>query len=127
MKINRFCIAAGCLAAAALVLGVRLAPAQEELDSLKVCADTQKLLIENAFVRVIDDRIPAGIAEKKHQHKHGLTIVLGDYISEQTIYPERRVVRTPRKFGDVTWAEPVVHEVKNVGTTESRVIRIELK
>ncbi len=117
----------GLVLAACMTLAIRQASGQEELDSLKVCANTQKLLIENAFVRVIDDKIPPGVAEPKHRHAHGLTIVLGPYEAEQTVYPEGRVVRSQRNFGDVAWTEPTVHEVRNVGKTDSHVIRIELK
>ena len=35
---------------------------QDSLDSLKVCSATQKLMLENEFVRVIDDQIPVGVA-----------------------------------------------------------------
>lgn len=112
---------------AAAVIGLRMSSAQEELDSIKVCPDTQKVVFENAFVRAIDDQIPPGVAEKKHQHRHGLTVILTNYDVEQKTYPEGKVTRTHRKFGDVNWSEPIVHEVRNVGTTPSHAVRIELK
>jgi len=40
----------------------RLRAQEEDLDSLKVCRDTQKLIFENALVRVIDDVIPPGVS-----------------------------------------------------------------
>ena len=112
---------------AAGVLGLRQSHAQEELDSIKVCPDTQKVVFENAFVRAIDDQIPPGVAEKKHQHRHGITVILTNYDVEQKTYPDGKVTRSHRKFGDVNWSEPVVHEVRNVGTTPSHAVRIELK
>ena len=118
-------IGIGVLGAA--VLGLRMSPAQEELDSVKVCPDTQKVVFENAFVRAIDDQIPPGVAEKKHQHRHGLTVILTNYDTEQKTYPDGKITRSHRKFGDVNWSEPVVHEVRNVGTTPSHAVRIELK
>ena len=125
MKRRFWTIAAGVGATLTLVVLMRAQP--EELDSLKVCAATQKLIFENAFVRVIDDRIPVGVAEPKHKHLHGLTVVLTDYEVEQKNYPDGKITRPRRKFGDATWSEAVVHEVKNVGTTPSHAIRIELK
>jgi hypothetical protein len=112
-----------------LAVGFLLSPssAQEELDSLKVCSDTQKLILENPFVRVIDDRIPVGVTEPKHRHARGLTIALTDYDIEQKTYPQGSVTRSHRRFGEVNWGEPVVHEVHNVGQTPSHAIRIELK
>jgi len=58
----RFVIGAGITLAAGFLLSTHSA-AQEELDSLKVCSDTQKLILQNSFVRVIDDRIPVGEVE----------------------------------------------------------------
>lgn len=116
------------------VLGMVLAVAvlalpqnDEELDSLKVCSATQKLIFENTFVRVIDDRIPPGVLEPKHKHRHGVTVWLNGYDIEQTIYPEGKVVRGKREGGSAGWSEAIVHTVRNTGTTESHTIRIELK
>ncbi len=99
----------------------------DELDSLLACTDTLKLIFENQFVRVIDDRIPAGVAEPKHRHPHGLTIALADSDSEAVTYPDHQTARRHAALGDVRWTEAVVHEVRNVGTTDSHTIRIELK
>jgi hypothetical protein len=44
----------------------------DPLDSLKVCKDTQHLILENQFVRVIDDQIPVGVTEPLHRHRHGV-------------------------------------------------------
>jgi hypothetical protein len=113
--------------AVALVWLSRRARAEQELDPLIVCADTQKLIFENQFVRVVDDRIPAGGGEPLHRHRHGVVIYLTDYKVEQTSMPERKVSRAERKFGAASWSEAVVHEVKNIGVTPSHAIRIELK
>ncbi len=85
-----------------------------------------RLLFENPFVRVFDIRMAAGAAEAVHRHERGLTIALSDYENETTV-PGGRAVRSRTAFGEVRWAEPVVHAARNVGTTEQRVIRIELK
>ncbi len=113
-----------------MVAGVLLSrgfAAEEELDSLKVCSATQKLILENAFVRVIDDQIPVGVSEPKHRHAHGITIALTDYDIEQKTYPAGTTKLAHRHFAEVNWGEPVVHEVHNVGKTPSHAIRIELK
>jgi hypothetical protein len=122
---NYAVIGAGIIVAAGFLLSA--SPAEEELDSLKVCADTQKLILENPFVRVIDDRIPVGVTEPKHKHARGITIALSDYDIEQKTYPQATTKRSHRSFGEVNWGEPVVHEVHNVGQTPSHAIRIELK
>jgi hypothetical protein len=125
MSKRRIYLAIGVGIAASLLFTT--SAAEEELDSLKVCADTQKLILENPFVRVIDDRIPVGVTEPKHRHAHGITIALTDYDIEQKTYPQGKVTRSHRSFGEVNWGEPVVHDVHNVGKTPSHAIRIELK
>ena len=111
-------------ALAALLGGLRLLHAQQETAPPP---DTQKLLLENPFVRVFEIRMPPGAFEARHSHGRGLTIALSDYDNETRSYPDGRVNRGHTKFGEVRWAEPVTHEARNVGATEQRVIRIELK
>jgi hypothetical protein len=89
--------------------------------------DTQKLILENMFVRVWDIRVPPGVFEAKHSHARGITVAMTDYDNETKTIPEGKVSRGHTKFGDVRWAEPVTHETRNVGTTEQHVVRIELK
>ncbi len=88
---------------------------------------TQKVLFENELVRVIEIRLAPGVSEAKHSHGRGVTVALTDYDNELTTYPDRTVDRRHTKFGEVRWAEPVTHEARNTGTTEQRVIRVELK
>lgn len=88
--------------------------------------ETQKVVLENTFVRVIDVRVPAGFAEKLHSHGRGVTVALTDYDNE-TRAPGAAWVKSHTKTGDVKWADPVSHEARNTGTTEQHVIRVELK
>src|SRR5579871_2766767 len=98
----------------------------DPLDSLKVCKDTQKLVFENQFVRVIDDTIPPGVTEPRHRHRHGVAVYLSDYVTEQ-ITDDGKKSLSPRKLGMAQWAEATIHQVRNTGTTPSHAIRIELK
>ena len=100
--------------------------ADDDLDSIKVCKDTQHLIFENQFVRVIDDQIPVGATEPLHRHKHGVAVYINPYENEQV---SREGVRTvsKRMGGTAAWAEATVHTVKNIGTTPSHSIRVELK
>ena len=122
-----FLIAIFC---AVVVLGLaqfRSVRAAEELDPLIVCKDTQKLVFENQFVRVVEERVPAGVAQVKHQHRHGVSVAISDYTNEEINYPSREKVRRSRKAGDAGWREASVHESRNVGATEEHLMRIELK
>ncbi len=115
---------------ALLLLGVAAVAwpqgADDPLDSLKVCAATQKLIFENQWVRVIDDSIPPGVTEPRHRHRHGVSIYLSDYTTE-SIADDGKVTSQPRKFGVAQWNEATIHQVRNTGTTLSHAIRIELK
>jgi hypothetical protein len=108
--------------AAATLFSAHFLQAQGKLPA----PETQKVMMENQFVRVIEVRVPAGVAEPLHSHSRGLTIALTDYDNE-TRAPGAQWSKSHTKFGEVKWAEPVTHEARNTGTTEQRVIRVELK
>jgi len=98
----------------------------DSLDSLKVCASTQKLIFENEFVRAIDDWIPAGVAEPLHRHRHGVVISLTTSTYETVTQDGKKTV-AQHKEGTAVWSEATVHTVKNVGNAPAHAIRIELK
>ena len=100
--------------------------ANDPLDSLKVCAATQHLILENQFVRVIDDQIPVGVTEPMHRHSHGVVVYLTTYTNEQTMQDGKKTVQE-RKGGTASWSEATVHSVTTIGATPSHAIRIELK
>ena len=117
------------LGAAAGTLGIVLWPmfgAGEELDTLKIGGDA-KLVMENMFVRVLEERMAPGESQAKHKHTQGVVVARSDYQVEGFSFTENRATLTRRKSGDVSWVESVVHTVKNTGKTEQHLIRIELK
>jgi len=117
-----------------VVVGVGLAAAwvalpqaaDDPLDPVKVSKETQHLILENQFVRVIDDQIPAGGSEPLHRHRHGVAVYLNNYTNEQITQDGKRTVGE-HQAGTASWVEGTVHTVKNTGTTPSHSIRIELK
>jgi hypothetical protein len=124
-KLRAWSPAGGALLFAAVFLA-RPQTAGDPLDPLKACAATQRLIFENAFVRVIDDAIPVGVSEPRHRHPHGVVVYLTDYAVEQTSDDGRKTV-SQRKAGTASWSEAVIHTVRNPGPTPSHAIRIELK
>lgn len=116
-------VIAACLGAAYLAFAQ---VKDDPLDSLKVCAATQKLILENKLVRVIDDVIPVGVTEPMHRHPHGVVVYLSDYTNEQATQDGKKSVQD-RKAGTASWSEATVHTVKTIGTNPSHAIRIELK
>ena len=99
----------------------------DDLDVLKVIPENYKLIIDNPFVRVLEARIPAGTVEKPHRHLKGVSVCLTEYTLESRTLPDGQWVRNARKTGTTYWSEAGLHQVRNVGKTESHTMRIELK
>ena len=98
----------------------------EELDPLKVAADSHKLVFENHFVRVLETHVPPGKTEPWHQHGRRVVVYLSDFhtrCTERGHEPQDQL----RRFGLVRWSEPVIHTIENIGETEGHVISVELK
>jgi hypothetical protein len=96
-------------------------------DVLAVIPENYTLLFENAFVRVIEARVPPGTEEKPHRHMRGVSVCMTEYTVESRILPDGQWVRSDRKLGTVYWSESSLHVLRNVGKTTSHTIRIELK
>jgi hypothetical protein len=116
-------------AAALFVVATALArsqPADEALDPVRVAPDTHKVAFENAFVRILEVRVPAGKTEPRHRHPHGLSVYFTDWDAKVTIDGREPTVNQ-RKAGTFAWSDAVIHTVQNVGKGEGHVLRIELK
>jgi beta-alanine degradation protein BauB len=100
--------------------------APDALDPLRVAPDTHKLAFENAFLRILEVRVPPGKTEPRHRHPHGLSVYFSDWDVKVTIDGRPSQVAR-RRTGTFAWSDAVVHTVENVGTTEGHVLRIELK
>ena len=113
----------------AVALGVSLTSGaqQEELDPVKILPQYNKVILENAFVRVSEERMPPGVGIAKHFHRRGVTVNMGNFQMEQKMYPGGQIVHSDRHLGDINWNDPMIHETKNVGTTPQWTVRVELK
>jgi len=107
--------------------GYPLQKRDNDSDPLRVTPQTHKLLFENQFVRVIESKVPTGGTEQKHSHPRSVTVYLADADTEIKAFPDGTTSRVHRTAGTAGWSEATVHEIKNVGTTSSHNIRIELK
>ena len=125
-RVTAYC---GCAALTlAMVFTWARASAQtDDLDVLKVIPQNYTLIIDNPFVRVLEARIPAGTEEKPHRHLKGVSVCLTEYTLESRILPDGQWTRNPRTVGTTYWSDASLHQVRNVGKTESHTIRIELK
>jgi hypothetical protein len=122
-------ICCGCLALTIVFASMWAASASQadDLDVLKVIPENYKLIIDNPFVRVLEARIPAGTEEKPHRHLKGVSVCMTEYTLESRTLPDGPWVRNERKVGTTYWSDASLHQVRNVGKTQSYTIRIELK
>ena len=125
---RRRVLTAATLVVSALAVArvVRPQAAADPLDPLRVAADTHKLALDNAFVRVLDVHVPPGKTEPRHRHPHGMSVYFTDWdvkVTADGAQPETR----HRQAGTFVWNEAIVHTVENVGKTEGHILRIELK
>jgi hypothetical protein len=130
MTRRRVAALGGCVAVTLVVglLLVRASSAQtDDLDVLKVIPENYTLILDNPFVRVLEARIPAGTTEKPHRHMKGVSVCMTEYTIESRALPDGQWVRSQRKAGVTYWSDASLHQVRNVGTTPSHTIRIELK
>jgi quercetin dioxygenase-like cupin family protein len=100
--------------------------APDPLDPIRVAGDTHRLAFENAFVRVLDVRLPPGKLEPRHRHPHGLSVYFTDWDARVTLDGGKPELHR-RKAGGFAWSEAIVHSVENAGKTEGHILRIELK
>lgn len=120
-------LALGVAAGAVLLIARPVLSQSDDQDVLKVIPENYKLLYENALVRVIEARVPPGTEETPHRHLRGVSICMTEYTVESRILPDGQWVRSDRKHGTVYWSESSLHILRNVGTTTSHTIRVELK
>lgn len=106
------------------------ASSQTDDDVLKVIPENYKLIIDNPFVRVLEAHIPAGTEEKPHRHLKGVSVCLTEYSLESRTLTNGQWTnwtRNDRTIGTTYWSDASLHQVRNVGKTDSHTMRIELK
>ena len=123
-------IGVGAALTLVMVAWARSSWSQSDDDVLKVIPENYKLIIDNPFVRVLEAHIPAGTEEKPHRHLKGVSVCLTEYTLESRTLTNGQWspwVRNDRKVGTTYWSDASLHQVRNVGRTDSHTIRIELK
>jgi beta-alanine degradation protein BauB len=91
--------------------------------------ETQKVLLENARVRVLEYRSkPSGglCGAGSHSHPPHVTVVLARS-RDHAVRSDGKVEEGELEAGDVFWSDGETHTDVNTGTTPSYLIVIELK
>ncbi|HUK43607.1 MAG TPA: hypothetical protein VLW48_04100 [Candidatus Bathyarchaeia archaeon] len=89
-------------------------------------AETHKVLLDNAHVRVLDVHIKPG--EKVAMHSHPASVVY--CVTDAKIkfnFPDGTTKVGECKAGTAAWREPGTHAVENVGTAEFHLVQTEMK
>jgi hypothetical protein len=126
-----------------LILGVvvsigRASAKKEELDDyfpLRAAPEQHRPILENQFVLVLDVSIPAGVTVPAHLHPWPavfITLKPADLVFRNLageVVRETRASSGPDEKPLVEWREPDTEPmvITNVGNSEQRALRIELK
>ncbi|HUX44696.1 MAG TPA: hypothetical protein VMV57_08110 [Terracidiphilus sp.] len=105
----------------------------EALDALVAAPGNHLLLMENERVRVLDTRIAPGERTPLHTHcwpSANYLVSWSDFVRRngdgKTLVDSRQTGRIAA--GSAVWSAPLPpHTLENVGTTELRVISVEIK
>ncbi len=105
-----------------------------ELDALVAAPGHHTLLLENARVRVLETRIAPGERTPVHVHRHPAALHVLSWSPFVRRDGEGRVVLDSRDVPalasppTVLWSEALpAHSLENVGSTEIRVLSVEVK
>lgn len=109
-------------------------PWPDALDALLAAPQHHTLLWENRHVRVLEARIRPGDRVPVHTHRWPSVLHVlswSDFIRRDdsgTVLSDSRLNASSTAPQSVVWSEPLPpHSLENVGTTEIRVISVELK
>jgi quercetin dioxygenase-like cupin family protein len=95
-------------------------------DPLKVAGKTHKLLFENEWVRVLEFRLQPKESTPSHHHRDGVFYVLSGGNITETL-SDGKTNEVTLSDADVKWTDARSHKVKNSGTTEVKMVMVELK
>lgn len=112
---------AGMLVAVAGFAGVASAA-----DPLAVAPDMYKLDFENERVRVMTVTFAPGQAMPEHSHPDHFAYVL-ETGTLKISHPDGTSMEASPKVGEVMWLPAETHSAVNIGTTQVRLLVVELK
>lgn len=105
----------------------------EELDALVAAPKHHVLLFESEVVRVLDTSVEPGDMVPLHTHRWPSALYIvswSDFVRRDAMGAVVANSRTGNKLSEGTalWSEPLApHTLENVGTSELRVISVEVK
>ncbi|MFZ3328719.1 MAG: hypothetical protein WA231_23815 [Methylocella sp.] len=96
-----------------------------DLDPTHTDPDKYKVVFENDQVRVLEYRDTPGAKTKPHRHPNSVLIFLSNFRRRLAVGDDVREVTA--EAGQAVWSPAQIHVGENIGTTDTRVVFIELK
>ncbi|MBI4228776.1 MAG: hypothetical protein HY693_03535 [Deltaproteobacteria bacterium] len=95
-------------------------------DPLQVSPEIYKLILDNDQVRVIEYQAKPGQIDKMHSFPQRLAYTLTP-VKLRIMAPDGSISQIEATEGDTYWLGPVTHSLENIGTTEAKMLIIEIK
>lgn len=95
-------------------------------DPVKVAPGVAKAIFENDRVRVLENRLPPGGKFPWHGHPPIVIVALSSFKIEYALLDAKTRAAEMTAIS-AFWADPEVHTLENVGTTEAHYLDIELE
>lgn len=106
-------------------LAVSMALAQDVLKAAGG-AETHKVVLDNAQVRVLDVHLQPGQTVGMHSHPANIVYYVTDGKIRVTL-PDGKTAVHEVKAGTAVWNAPVTHAIENAGTAEVHLVQTEMK
>ncbi len=113
-----------CLGAGWVLLGRQTQ--ERDSDPVKLTPHMYRVLLENAYVRMLEYHSKAGEKEVMHFHPPGVVYSLADGAVRMTDR-QGHSEEVRLHAGEATWRNKTWHASENTGNTEIHVLAIELK
>ena len=104
------------------------------MDAMSAAPDHHSILMENDQVRILDTRLAPGEQTPVHTHQWAAALYVLSwsefirYDPEGCVLLDSRTIDPKPEVGSAIWAGPLTpHYVRNVGSTNLRIIAIEMK
>jgi quercetin dioxygenase-like cupin family protein len=100
-----------------------------DYDGVRADPGHHQVLVENAAVRVVETRIPAGAETPVHAHPYRRLMIALSGTSFARHDPDGNVLEETElaEVGRISWAEPAgLHTIRNTGPDDLVVVAVEL-
>jgi quercetin dioxygenase-like cupin family protein len=97
-----------------------------ELDPVKLEPAHEKVLLENARVRVLRTTLEPHLKGPEHDHPSYVVVYLTELHTTMTL-ADGKQVDNPRHPGDIAWRDAYRHTTENIGERTAVEIQVELK